>query len=169
MLRRLHYAILALAPVGVLLVGCASATRGGRGLGVPGHSGPDQSVTERRGPPVPAREDLNAHAGRDTPDQRPREGDPYARIELLGFPACPLTPRLRANLSRALGGAAFTEVDQELLPSGDPRRGWPAPTILVDGRDLFGLHAPASAEMGCRIYEGGVPTADEIAARLRGR
>ncbi|MGD9688439.1 MAG: hypothetical protein AB7K52_04270 [Phycisphaerales bacterium] len=94
-------------------------------------------------------------------------------IELLGFPDCPNTPALRASLTAALAsigrGWTFTDTNQEALPEGDRRRGWPAPTILVNGRDLFGLPAPAAASMGCRLYPGGVPDADAIAGRLRAR
>lgn len=93
------------------------------------------------------------------------------RIELLGFPDCPNTPELRASLTTALAsigtGWTFTDTNQEKLPEGDLRRGWPTPTILVNGRDLFGMPAPTAASMGCRMYAGGVPGASEIAAQLR--
>ena len=94
------------------------------------------------------------------------------RIELLGFPSCPNTPAMRANLAAALKsmgtGWSFVEVDQELLPEGDVRRGYPTPTVLVNGRDLYGLPVPGAASMGCRVYPDGVPDAKDIAKRLRG-
>ncbi len=97
-------------------------------------------------------------------------------IELLGFGGCPNTPKMRAELEGALGlldgggggGWTFVDVDQEALPAGDLRRGYPTPTVLVNGRDLFGLPVPDGPAMGCRVYEGGVPGAGEIAERLRG-
>ena len=46
-------------------------------------------------------------------------------------------------------------------------RGWPTPTVLVDGRDLFGLLAPATPSMGCRVYPDGVPEANDIAEKLK--
>ena len=91
------------------------------------------------------------------------------RIELLGFPACPNTPAMRANLRAALSPrelAVLDEINQEALPASDPRRGWPTPTILVEGRDLFGMPAPRTPAMGCRIYPGGVPSTAKIRAAL---
>jgi hypothetical protein len=93
------------------------------------------------------------------------------RIELLGVPGCPNTPALRANLASALetlgDGWTFVEVNQEELPEHDLRRGYPTPTILLDGRDLYGLPTPTDTAMGCRVYEGGPPDADELARLLR--
>jgi len=136
---------------------------------------------------------------RDTPDKPPREGNLFEamremagqtigtpmngpgehvgalgapRIELLGFPGCPNTPTMRANLGVALEsmgkGWSFVEVDQESLAEGDLRRGYPTPTVLVNGRDLYGLPVPGAASMGCRLYPGGLPDAKELAERLRG-
>lgn len=90
-------------------------------------------------------------------------------IELLGFPGCPNTPALRDNLRAALrdlGSPAFIDTDQMTLPEDDPRRGWPTPTILVNGRDLFGMPEPTSAAMGCRMYPGGVPSVARVREAL---
>lgn len=93
------------------------------------------------------------------------------KIELLGFPGCPNTPVMRDHLSAALaslgGSLGFDDINQEALASDDLRRGWPTPTVLVDGADLFGMAAPTNPTMSCRMYSGGVPSADSIAARLR--
>ena len=92
-------------------------------------------------------------------------------IELLGFPGCPNTPAMRDNLQAALAsigkGWTFADTNQEKLPASDLRRGWPTPTVLVDGRDLFGMPAPAAPSMGCRMYPGGVPSAADITDNLR--
>lgn len=92
-------------------------------------------------------------------------------IELLGFPDCPNTPAMRANLRAALAsigsGWTFADTDQEKLPESDIRRGYPTPTILVNDRDLYGLPVPAAPSMGCRMYPGGVPGADDIAEKLK--
>lgn len=91
------------------------------------------------------------------------------RVEFLGFPGCPNTPDLRRSLRAALadlGSPGFLDTDQSALPEHDPRRGWPTPTILVDGRDLFGMPAPDGAAMGCRLYPGGVPKAARVREAL---
>lgn len=92
-------------------------------------------------------------------------------IELLGFPGCPNTPAMRDHLNAALAsigkGWTFTDTDQERLPESDLRRGWPTPTVLVNGRDLFGMPPPDGPSMGCRMYAGGVPSAADIADKLR--
>lgn len=92
-------------------------------------------------------------------------------IELLGFPGCPNTPELRESLRAALTsigeGWTFKDTNQEALPVHDLRRGWPTPTILVNGRDLFGMPAPTAPSMGCRMYPGGVPEAKYLAEKLK--
>ncbi|VAX38987.1 hypothetical protein MNBD_PLANCTO03-926 [hydrothermal vent metagenome] len=92
------------------------------------------------------------------------------RVEVLGFGGCPNTPKMRDRVAEAVGalgsGYVLVEVDQESLAADDLRRGYPAPTVLVDGVDLFGLPAPSSLAMGCRVYPGGLPSAEEIQSRL---
>ena len=129
----------------------------------------------------------------DSPDSGPRQGDLYAairamadqaigkpqamesamNIEVLGFEGCPNTPATKANVEQAiasLGVAAnVVYVDQMKLPENDRRRGWPAPTVLVDGRDLFGMPEPRDSAMGCRTYAHGAPSETEISTALRSR
>ena len=94
-------------------------------------------------------------------------------IEFLGFPGCPNTPTMRRNLTEALRtidpSLRFDDVNQERLPPSDVRRGYPTPTVLVNGADLYGLPVPAGPAMGCRLYPDGVPTAADIASRLHKR
>ena len=96
---------------------------------------------------------------------------PQPAIELLGFPDCPNTPVMRDQLVAALAllapGWTFAETNQEQLPAGDLRRGYPTPTVLVNGRDLFGLPVPRATSLACRIYPGGIPNAAALAERLR--
>lgn len=132
-------------------------------------------------------QDGKSHYFRDRFDAPPTNGDLYdameqmgrdvlnspraLNVELLGFPGCPNTPELRDNVRAALasvGGAiVFEEVNQEALDEADPRRGWPAPTVLVNGSDLFGMVRAQRHSMGCRIYADGVPSTATIAQRLR--
>ena len=130
----------------------------------------------------------DSHYFRDRFNAPPTGGDLYAameamgrdvlgspgstmNIELLGFPDCPNTPELRQSLADALksigGGMTFADVNLLSLPENDRRRGWAAPTVLVNGHDLFGTAAPSGTAMGCRVYAGGVPDARQIAARLQ--
>jgi hypothetical protein len=97
-------------------------------------------------------------------------GGSQKRVELLGFADCPNTAEFRQRVEIAasgVGGYAVVYVDQESLPAADLRRGYPAPTALVDGRDLFGMAKPTAPRLGCRMYPGGVPSVAEIADRLR--
>jgi hypothetical protein len=95
---------------------------------------------------------------------------PYT-IELVGFDGCPNTPLLRENLREGLAlgrwAADVAEVDLTSLDASDPRRGFAAPSVLIDGRDLFGSPPNASGNIGCRVYPGGVPTAEQLLERLR--
>jgi hypothetical protein len=92
-------------------------------------------------------------------------------IDLLSFPSCPDSPALRANLRAALNSInpdlTFREVNLESLPPSDPRCRWQSPTILVGGRDLFGMPAPPASSHSCRTYPHGLPTPEAIAQHLR--
>lgn len=86
-------------------------------------------------------------------------------ITFLGSRDCPNTPRLRSNVEQALarlGITSFEELDQTTMNDDDIRRGYPTPTILVNGQDLYGLTAPKEALMRCRLYPNGLPGANEI-------
>lgn len=111
-------------------------------------------------------------------DHAPRRRDRDAavkgngpRVELLWFGSCPNHKAMRAALAQAasrLGeGAAWRDVDLESLPLSDRRRGYPSPTILVDGVDLFGAASPSDTALKCRIYPGGMPDASAIEAKLQ--
>lgn len=95
------------------------------------------------------------------------------RIELLAFPGCPMAADLRGELTRATDrhGLTFREVDQTSLNAADPRLAFPAPTILVDGRDLFPAQTMHDRAEGlrCRSYPGGLPDSSAISEALRER
>ena len=94
------------------------------------------------------------------------------QIELLSFPGCPNTPRIRENLQAARVSLAIdatvTEVNLQSLTPSNRRRGWGAPTILVNGADVMGSSRPATQTLSCRVYPDGIPSPEEIARRLRG-
>lgn len=95
-----------------------------------------------------------------------------ARISFLGREGCVNTPKLLANLESALEASSITieyaTFDQLKLPESDPRRGYPTPTILLDGEDIFGLPEPEPpfTNTSCRHYSDGLPTSEMIADRL---
>ncbi len=96
-------------------------------------------------------------------------------VEFLAFKGCPHAPVMRQRLEEALRvlGKTVTpiEVDLELLSqAGDPRSGFGSPTILVDGRDLFGMESPTvPSKPSCRYYRPALPSTADIIERLRVR
>jgi len=68
------------------------------------------------------------------------------RVVVVTRAGCRHTPTMRTNLEgalRSLGMAAeYGVADLDTLPSADHRRGFPTPTLLYDGVDLFGMEAP---------------------------
>lgn len=100
-----------------------------------------------------------------------RDGAARTKIEVLGFDACPNTTTTKTRVEQAVASlglrADVAYVDQMSLAEADLRRGWPAPTILVNGRDLFGMETPKSGAMSCRMYPAGAPTRSEVEAALR--
>jgi hypothetical protein len=59
---------------------------------------------------------------------------------------CVNTPTMRGHLDRALKDSDlpsdYQVVDLASLPATDARIGYPTPTLLYKGKDLFGLSAP---------------------------
>lgn len=93
-------------------------------------------------------------------------------VELLSFPGCPSAAVLRKNLITALDdlGAKITvaDVNLESLPRDDERRGFGSPTVLVNGKDLFGAKPDSPVHLRCRVYSNGaVPSVSDIASQLR--
>lgn len=116
------------------------------------------------------------HATNNQSDSLPRVaagiGDTHMDITLLGFDGCPMTPLMKQRLEEAITrlepSLKLIQIDQHSLDASDLRRGYPAPTVVVNGSDLYGMQPPASPSMGCRIYDGpdGVPSVDDLVVRL---
>lgn len=97
---------------------------------------------------------LMALAGACTPetDQRAASGDDPTRsvtvtqLVFLTRDGCSNTDRMRANLDEALASLgqpiAYEMLSLESLSESDVRIGYPTPTLLLDGRDLFGMPEP---------------------------
>jgi hypothetical protein len=67
-------------------------------------------------------------------------------LTFLTRDGCVNTPRMRANLEKALKALSWTTdyqiIDIGTLPATDVRTGYPTPTLLYKNRDLFGLPIP---------------------------
>ncbi len=76
------------------------------------------------------------------------------KVQLLYFPGCPNVSEARKVLRRALTGSGlppeFEEVDVTAPETPSDLRSWGSPTILVNGTDALGEHAPAGP--CCRLY-----------------
>lgn len=71
---------------------------------------------------------------------------PNEELQFLTRDGCRNTGRMLENLNAGISAGKITAkyvlIRQENLPPDDPRTGYPTPTILVNGRDIFGLPVP---------------------------
>ena len=82
--------------------------------------------------------------------QAPREmssAEPSLRnLVFLTRQGCVNTTTMRENLEDALKAMALPNdyqfIDADTLMESDPRRGYGTPTVLHEGRDLFGMPEP---------------------------
>ncbi|MBK9163506.1 MAG: hypothetical protein IPM21_06240 [Acidobacteria bacterium] len=69
-----------------------------------------------------------------------------AKLEFLTRDGCRNTPKMLEALEQALASMGSPPkleiVHQSELASDDPRVGYPTPTILVNGSDVFGQPVP---------------------------
>jgi hypothetical protein len=67
-------------------------------------------------------------------------------LTFLTRDGCSNTAVMRERLDEALARlrlpASYQVIDLATLPDTDPRRGYPTPTLLYSGRDLFGMPEP---------------------------
>jgi hypothetical protein len=67
-------------------------------------------------------------------------------LVFLTRPGCVNTAVMRANLDKALKALKlqtdYQFIDIDTLPVSDVRTGYPTPTLLYKGRDLFGMPEP---------------------------
>ena len=75
-----------------------------------------------------------------------------SELVFLTRDGCANTSSMRANLDaalRAMGRSAdYTVIDLDQAAAGDVRVGYGTPTVLYQGRDLFGMSIPAQANPG---------------------
>ena len=95
------------------------------------------------------------------------------KIEFLGMKdGCPNTPKMWISFQSAMRELSWDiPIDSldliELSEKHDVRAGYGSPTILVNGKDLFGAPLPTTFDPSCRYYRAGVPGTKEIAAKLK--
>lgn len=67
-------------------------------------------------------------------------------LEFLTRDGCKNTPVMLENLKTAIAegqiAADYTVIQQGALSQDDPRVGYPTPTILLNGKDIFDLPVP---------------------------
>jgi len=74
------------------------------------------------------------------------------------------------NTVKALKGFDVQTLDVDQLPPSDVRRGYGAPSLLVEGEDLFGMPEPEPLVASQnRKYLIGIPSEEEISARFARR
>lgn len=90
------------------------------------------------------------------------------KIEVISFRGCPHAEQARVNVREAIStaGIAVSVVEWDRDEAGAPPyvRGYPSPTVLVDGRDVSG-DAGTSDHASCRT--AGAPSAESILQALR--
>ncbi len=100
-----------------------------------------------------------------------RRKEPTLRIEFIGMKGCPNTPPMYRSLKRAVRKLGLQQeilvLDAfELAGKNDPRAGFGTPTILVNGKDLFGNEPSDSFAPACRVYSPRLPGTDAILDKL---
>ncbi len=85
-------------------------------------------------------------AASSTPVQTARAKKPKMKLTFLTREGCPNTPKVRANLDAAIKKlklpVKYEVLDIGKLPKNDARTGYGTPTVLLNGKDLFGLPIP---------------------------
>lgn len=77
----------------------------------------------------------------------PSGGLSVSDLTFLTREGCSNTPVMRERLDQALARLGLSPngyqvIDLATLPDTDPRRGYPTPTLLHSGRDLYGMPEP---------------------------
>lgn len=87
---------------------------------------------------------LFAACVREQTEMTPTRGQLH--LEFLTRDGCKNTPVMLENLKVAIAegklSAEYTVIQQGTLSPDDSRTGYPTPTILLNGKDIFGLPVP---------------------------
>lgn len=93
-------------------------------------------------------------------------------VVLQHFEGCPNGPELLRRVRQALamvpgGTVSFRQEHIDTLEAARRRRFRGSPTLLINGEDWEGAPEPDEPRLACRVYPGGLPTPEAIAARIR--
>jgi hypothetical protein len=96
----------------------------------------------------------------------------FESLALVATAKCRYAPELMVNLNEALQLLNWPNdyqlIETDSLSEMDPIRGYPSPTLLWKGIDIFGMPEPSPpVTTQERAYENGVPSAATLASRLR--
>ncbi len=90
------------------------------------------------------------------------------KIQLLYFDGCPNAERARQNLKAALLRAGFAPVWEEInlhsASAPEQWRGFPSPTVMIDGKEILTGISEAVGAGACRF--GGAPSIEQIVAAI---
>lgn len=90
-------------------------------------------------------------------------------VRLLYFQGCPNVEEARRNLAQALQRMSrppeWTETDVQGDDCPPEWRGFPSPTVLVDGRDVATGEVFRTGSAACRL--SGTPSVEQIVEGLR--
>lgn len=93
------------------------------------------------------------------------------RVNLLHFQGCPNVEQARRNLTEAFrrvgAEAEWAETDVQSEDCPPHWRGFPSPSILVDGRDVATGDSARTGSSACRF--GGAPSVEQITNALNSR
>ena len=89
-------------------------------------------------------------------------------IDVLYFEGCPNWRQARENLRRALTLAGlpgnWDEIDLQASGTPETLRGFPSPSVLIDGKDVVSGANAASGKGSCLF--GPLPSAEMIVQKL---
>lgn len=91
------------------------------------------------------------------------------KIEFQHFPGCPNSPILLKRVKEVISDYCNIEFEEVIVDTNEKAeklkfRG--SPTLLINGVDYEDREEPISASLNCRVYQNGLPEAEEIRRKL---
>lgn len=92
------------------------------------------------------------------------------KIELQHFIGCPNSPILIERVKEAtkeLDNIEYKEIIVDSNEKAEAVKFRGSPTLLISDEDFENLAEPSSAALACRYYKNGLPSVEEIKAKLK--